>query len=552
MFALAPKISKISLCVIGWAEAPSRCTFRSHFFCQRLRNRLPQEYDTTFTEKLHPTHKIMTNEEEANGNEWIDVSKLQDGGVLKKVTREAPSEARGPPPNGYEVTAHYTGRLAQDGSKFDSSVDRGKPFKFTIGSGQVIKGWEEGFASMKVGEQAVLKIQPEYGYGPSGSPPKIPGNSVLEFEVELLDFQEKEKAKWEMSVEERLEVANKRKAEGTELFQAKKFKEAVSKYEIAAEYSVEEGIDGDNVPEEERSLYVSCWLNAAFCYVKEAQWPEAIRCCNKVLEIEAEASNVKALYRRGLARMKVGLLKEAKDDLMKAYDVDKANKDVRKALASLKEALADSKKKEKAAFGGIFGKVDIYSDKKGPVVPNAKGDNPHVFFDIEQGDEKLGRIVMQLYKDITPKTAENFRCLCTGEKGEGNNGKPLHYKGSTFHRIIKDFMIQGGDFTKGDGTGGESIYGSDKFDDENFIIKHTRGGLLSMANAGPNTNGSQFFITSKDTPHLDNKHVVFGHVVEGMDVFRAIEDTKTGANDKPEIPVVIADCGEMPADYRGP
>jgi cyclophilin family peptidyl-prolyl cis-trans isomerase len=161
----------------------------------------------------------------------------------------------------------------------------------------------------------------------------------------------------------------------------------------------------------------------------------------------------------------------------------------------------------------------------------------------------LGRVVMQLYKDVTPKTAENFRALCTGEKGDGKKGKPLHYKGCTFHRVIKDFMLQGGDFTDGDGKGGESIYG-EKFADENFIIKHTKEGLLSMANAGPGTNGSQFFITCKETPHLDGKHVVFGHVVEGMDVVRKIEQTKCDSGDKPEVDVVIVDCGEMPSDYR--
>jgi len=218
-------------------------------------------------------------------------------------------------------------------------------------------------------------------------------------------------------------------------------------------------------------------------------------------------------------------------------------------LKLLKEQVAASKKKEKDAFGGFLGKIDIYKDKKGPLVPNAKGDNPHVFFQIKHGDEDLGKIVMQLYKDITPKTAENFRCLCTGEKGNTSGGKPLHYKGCTFHRVIKDFMIQGGDFTAGNGTGGESIYG-EKFDDENFVIKHTKGGQLSMANAGPGTNGSQFFITSKDTPHLDDKHVVFGHVVEGMDVVRKIENVSVGGQDRPDIDVIIDDCGVMPTDYK--
>lgn len=162
---------------------------------------------------------------------------------------------------------------------------------------------------------------------------------------------------------------------------------------------------------------------------------------------------------------------------------------------------------------------------------------------------RLVRIVMQLYKDFTPKTAENFRCLCTGEKGVGKKGKPLHFKGCSFHRVIQDFMIQGGDFTNGDGTGGESIYG-EKFADENFAIKHTRAGLLSMANSGPGTNGSQFFITSTATPHLDNKHVVFGEVTEGMEIVRKIEEVKKGDNDKPEVDVVIADCGEMPTEYK--
>ena len=151
---------------------------------------------------------------------------------------------------------------------------------------------------------------------------------------------------------------------------------------------------------------------------------------------------------------------------------------------------------------------------------------------------------MQLYKDITPKTAENFRCLCTGEKGTGKSGKPLHYKGCTFHRVIKDFMIQGGDFTNGNGTGGESIYG-EKFADENFVIKHVKGGLLSMANAGPNTNGSQFFLCFVPTPHLNGMHTVFGHVSGGMDVLDKIEAVPTDGQDRPKSQITIADCGQL-------
>jgi peptidylprolyl isomerase len=169
--------------------------------------------------------------------------------------------------------------------------------------------------------------------------------------------------------------------------------------------------------------------------------------------------------------------------------------------------------------------------------------NPKVFFDITIGDKPAGRIEFELFADVVPKTAENFRALCTGEKGVGKSGKPLHYKGSTFHRIIPQFMVQGGDFTRGNGTGGESIYGS-KFEDENFKLKHDRPFLLSMANAGPNTNGSQFFITTVPTSWLDGKHTVFGRVVKGEDVVKKIEAVGS-SNGTPRERVVIANCGQL-------
>ncbi|XP_059647752.1 peptidyl-prolyl cis-trans isomerase CYP40 [Cornus florida] len=172
--------------------------------------------------------------------------------------------------------------------------------------------------------------------------------------------------------------------------------------------------------------------------------------------------------------------------------------------------------------------------------------NPRCYLDISIGEELEGRIVIELYSDVVPKTAENFRALCTGEKGIGpNTGVPLHYKGVRFHRVIKSFMVQGGDISAGDGSGGESIYGL-KFEDENFELKHERKGMLSMANSGPNTNGSQFFIITTRTSHLDGKHVVFGRVVKGMGIVRSIEHVTTGENDCPTADVIIADCGEIP------
>ncbi|XP_024981332.1 peptidyl-prolyl cis-trans isomerase CYP63 isoform X2 [Cynara cardunculus var. scolymus] len=179
----------------------------------------------------------------------------------------------------------------------------------------------------------------------------------------------------------------------------------------------------------------------------------------------------------------------------------------------------------------------------------SKKKNPCVFLDLSMDGSPTERIVIELFANVVPRTAENFRALCTGEKGIGSTtGKPLHYKGIIFHRIIKGFMAQGGDFSKQNGTGGESIYGG-KFADENFKLDHSGAGMLSMANGGPNTNGSQFFIIFKRQPHLDGKHVVFGKVVKGMETIKKIEQLGT-SDGKPSGLVKITDCGEVSEDKK--
>ena len=244
---------------------------------------------------------------------------------------------------------------------------------------------------------------------------------------------------------------------------------------------------------------------------------------------------------------------EALNDIKEAIKLSPSDKNLRDEYEAIKASKKKETDHEKELARQLFSQ-GLYNEKSAPSkpkkvdgLPEFKQENPQVFFDLEVGTEtepKTGRVVFELFPEQVPKTAENFRALCTGEKGEG-----LHYRGNIFHRIIKDFMMQGGDITNQNGTGGKSIYGH-KFNDEGVWLQHVTPGLLSMANSGPNTNGSQFFITYKATPWLDNKHTVFGRVIKGFEICRTAEQCKTGGSDLPVYPIKIADCGELKEEEK--
>jgi len=458
-----------------------------------------------------------------------EINVTTDGKVKKVVLKEGTGEQ---PKNGQTVEVHYVGTLT-DGKQFDSSRDRDEPFTFTLGKGEVIKGWDVGVASMKKGELSKFTIDPDYGYGKAGGGDSIPGNATLIFEIEFLDAKDKPKTKWDYSEVERAELAKQYKTEGNELWKNKKADEALKQWELALDYM--EGIQD----KESEAFEISVRLNLSLVNKNIANFKKAIEHADAALRLNPQ--NVKALYRRAQARIGQSDYDLAKADLKQALEKEPDNQDIKSELKSLEARIREAEKREKSMFNKMFAK-ELYTetDKSDYSDP----ENPVVYFDISIGDQAPQRIELELFKNIVPKTAENFRALCTGEKGLAKGcEKPQHYKGTIFHRLIKDFMIQGGDFQNENGTGGESIYGA-KFEDENFKCKHLKRGYLSMANSGKDTNGSQFFITFKQTSWLDGKHVVFGCVKSGLSYLNDLEAIET-EDSRPKKTIRIVDCGEV-------
>lgn len=540
--------------------------------------------------------------------DWEDCTPAGDRGVLKKVIKPGNAAAGVPIDGWcakVNYDAYIEGGWFH-GRKVDTTRDRAEEdgdYQFLVGDkneavagGWVIRGLNFGCLNMHRGETAELIIAPEYAYGAKGnkSRPKIPPNATLRFVVDMLTWSpalSDEKNMLDMPWWERLELAHATKESANEHFREGQPEEARTRYWKAGMLMDVIGNPGTEVEmpaekiEEQNALAITCWLNEAMCYIKMAQneeatgknykgaatgsstnptlWRKAIESCEVVFKLDAD--NVKGHYRKGMALAHLHEFESAKEHFEIAKRGNPASREIRTALERLRLDKAEKEAEDKAMFQKALKKSKgLYSERPdleaiaaepvGGSSSSAMGSasarreielvNPRVWLEMSIGSEVAGRVVLELWMEDLPKTSENFRQLCTGEKGmHPMTRRPLRYKGSPIHRVVEGMCIQGGDIVRGSGVGGESIYGG-FFADEGFETKHTEAGLLCMANQGRDTNRSQFYITTGPAPHLDGRHVVFGKVVEGMDVVRRIEAVPT-TGERPNLPVTISDCGEL-------
>ena len=418
-----------------------------------------------------------------------------------------------------------------------------------------------------------------------------------------------EKSMLEMPWWERLELAHATKDSANEHFREGQPEEARARYWKAGMLMDVLGSAGTDIQmpsdriEEQNALALTCWLNEAMCYIRMAQneeatgmnykgrptgsstsptlWRKAIASCDAAFKLDPD--NVKGHYRKGLALAHLHEFDEAQRHLERARAGNPSSKEIRSALDRLRIDRTSKEEQDRRMFQRVLRKsAGLYSERPDPVaiaeepVHTSAGSTapaasaaastaastgssvgaassaemllvkPRVWLALSIDGKAIGRVVLELWSDRMPKTAENFRQLCTGEGGlHVLSRRPLHYKGTPIHRIVRGTCIQGGDITRGDGVGGESIYGG-FFADEGFEAKHGEPGLLGMANQGRDTNRSQFYITTSACPHLDGRHVVFGKVLEGMDHVRKVEALQTSSgSERPSVVVSISDCGEL-------
>mmetsp|Transcript_75815 Transcript_75815/g.214355 ORF Transcript_75815/g.214355 Transcript_75815/m.214355 type:complete len:474 (+) Transcript_75815:122-1543(+) len=464
---------------------------------------------------------------------------LGDGRLLKHVVVQGDGPC---PTNGKRVEVHYESFVASSGAKIDSSRDRAEPFDFVLGGGDVLEAWDLGVATMRPGEASEFTVDASLAYGEDGAGDDIPPGAVLKFTIELLTGKKpaapepKDEGKAPAGEEQRIERATEAKERGNALTKESEFERARDAYQEALNLLRACKATELELLRSKNKLRLACLLNLAQCSIKLEDFAAAVRHATEALAIEPRSC--KALYRRGVARMSSGDLPESHADLLEASRLDPRSAEVRGSLQECKDRIAQCHEWDKTAFGGMFGKTPVPQ-----IIARDRAKLTKAWLTFQIGDASPQRMRLLLYSDTVPRTAENFRALCTGERGLGKCKQPLHYKRTLLHKVVPRSILEAGDIENYDGTGGESIYGP-TFEDEGFGDIHHRRGLLSMSNRGPDTNNSKFFITLRSLPQFDGKHVVFGEVAQGMDIVEAIEKIETTFPDKPVTQVAIIDSGE--------
>lgn len=454
--------------------------------------------------------------------EWQDT----ELGFQKQVLRAGDGPS---PQQGEVIELRYRIKTKDMAVVAENWADDNNVHEFRFGKFEGVKGVNTAVTTMKRGEHALFRFPPQLGFSDSGRPEAVGADDELYCEIELVNSFVREETKFDYTEAERPARAEALKREGNELLAAGDLAAAARKYEQAFDM-----VEWDVSPAT-RPIKVSIRNNQCLVLLKQSDWAGLVRMAEQAVELDG--NNVKALLRGGRALRELQDFAQAEHKLRHGLTIVPGDAELQRELALVLRQSAELRRKEARLYAGVL-QGGLYAEHVSPQLENP--DDPVAFFSVQIGERSPQRVAFKLFAKIAPKTVKNFLALCD-PKGADAEG-PLTYLNSAFHRLIKGFMVQGGDFDKGDGTGGRSIYGRN-FADEGFVAKHAKRGLLSMANAGPNTNGSQFFILFAPAPHLDGKHVVFGRVCENEELLDELEAQQTTKGDRPIESIRVIDCG---------
>ena len=473
-------------------------------------------------------------------NEYINITK--DEGIKKRILKEGQGNN---PKDGNEVAINYIGRY---NNEIFEHTKENESFSFILGEDKVMKGWELAVRTMKLGEKSEFIMTPEYTYKDKQINENVPPNSILNYTIELksIHYKTTEESLDNLTYEEKLQWGKLLKQDGIQKFKEKNISGAKESFIKALSFL--KTINTEKEEEKEGvDLFLTILSNICYCYNQEKDYDSVINFAMIGMNIRAMP---KLLYFRTIAYANLEEFIKAENDLndliaLFASKGEENSQEVNDTVNHLRELIDSRKKiyeeKNKKFSRSIYRLVFHHNKTKEskiivpPQIPNPH--NPVVFFEIQIENDIVGKIEFELFKDVVPITVENFRNICIGTENE------LTYKNTYFDKVIKDFVIGGGKIENFQGVN-KCIYG-EYFDDENYLYCHCRRGLLTMDNDGKNKNNSKFFITLKHIPWFDGKHVVFGQVVNGIEIIKQIEDIDTDNEDRPLKKVKIINCGEI-------